>query len=60
MTTAQQLETRHLKAALRSVGLTPVCPTVLPPNRLMPTPTLAGDTRTEVNSIQAMRRQRDG
>lgn len=58
MTTAQQLETRRLKAALLTAGLTLLNPTAQPGKRRLPTPTLAGDARTDVNSIHAMRRQR--
>jgi hypothetical protein len=59
MTTAQQLETRRLKAALLTAGLTLAPPAAPPTTRRLPTPTLAGDGRTDVDTIQEMRRQRD-
>jgi prevent-host-death family protein len=60
MNTAQQLETRQLEAAFQTVGLTLAAPTTLPSTtRRMPIPTLAGDGRTDVDSTQEMRNQRD-
>lgn len=59
MTTAERLETRRLKAALRSVGLTLVSPAALPAERRLPTPTPAGDARTDLDTTSALRRLRD-
>ena len=60
MNTAQQLETRQLEAAFQTVGLTLAAPVALPSTtRRIPTPSLAGDGRTDVDSTQEMRNQRD-
>lgn len=59
MNTAQHLETRQLEAAFQTVGLALAAPTVLPTTRRLPMPTSAGDGRTDVDTTQEMRRQRD-
>jgi prevent-host-death family protein len=59
MNTALHLETRQLEAAFQTVGLAMAAPAALPATRRLPMPTPAGDGRTDVDTIQEMRRQRD-
>ena len=63
MNTALQIESRQLEAAFQSVGLTLVAPAVAPSGqpstRRLPTPSISGDERTDVDTIQETRRQRD-
>ena len=60
---ALNLETRQLEAAFLTVGLTLVSPLAVPslhpePRRL-PTPTIAGDGRTDLDTVEETRQQRD-
>jgi antitoxin (DNA-binding transcriptional repressor) of toxin-antitoxin stability system len=60
MNTALQLETRQLEASFQTVGLTLAPPLAsIPTTRRVPVPTVAGDGRTDVDTIQETRRQRD-
>ena len=59
MNTALHLETRQLEAAFQTVGLALAAPAALPATRRLPMPTPAGDGRTDVDTTQEMRRQRD-
>ena len=60
---ALNLETRQLEAAFLTVGLTLVSPLAVPslhpaPRRL-PIPTIAGDGRTDLDTVEETRQQRD-
>jgi antitoxin (DNA-binding transcriptional repressor) of toxin-antitoxin stability system len=63
MNTALQIESREIEAAFQTVGLTLVAPagapTGHPSPRRMPIPSISGDGRTDVDTIQETRRQRD-
>jgi antitoxin (DNA-binding transcriptional repressor) of toxin-antitoxin stability system len=63
MNTALQIESRQLETAFQTVGLTLVAPVAAPSEqpitRRMPTLSISGDQRTDVDTIQETRRQRD-
>ena len=60
---ALNLEARQLEAAFLTVGLTLVsplaAPSLHPEPRRLPTPTIAGDGRTDLNTVEETRQQRD-
>jgi prevent-host-death family protein len=63
MNTALNLKTRQLEAAFQTVGLILVAPapppTPHPTSPHQPAPSVAGDGRTDLDTIQETRRQRD-
>jgi len=63
MNTAQQIESRQLENAFQTVGLRMVAPVagsaVPSKTRPVPTPSVSGDGRTDLDTIQETRGQRD-